>query len=333
MDFLGAAGSRLDRGSAKGHYESWFIRANRADAPEAFWIRYTMFVPRGSTAQDPGARGELWAIWFDGSTQRHVAVKSDFPLATCTFAPDRLDVGIDGARLDHRGLVGAASSRGHTIRWDLEAQGGGAPLLLLSERLYDLPFPKAKALVLAPNAALRGRVVVDGVEHTIDGWIGSVNHNWGSKHTDLYAWGQVAGFDDAPDAFLECATARLRVGPVLTPPLTTLALRLGGETISLNSLPQAIRASGTFEPGSWAFASATRDVSVHATFFAPLSGFVGLTYPNPPGGAKTCLNSKIAMCDLRLERAGRPPLRLRCRHRAAFEILTDDTGHGVPLHV
>ena len=44
-----------------GHYESWFLRANHPHKPQAFWIRYTLFVP----ADDRPALGELWAIWFD----------------------------------------------------------------------------------------------------------------------------------------------------------------------------------------------------------------------------------------------------------------------------
>ena len=33
-------------GSRKGHYESYFQRANHPTEPRAFWIRYTVFVPR-----------------------------------------------------------------------------------------------------------------------------------------------------------------------------------------------------------------------------------------------------------------------------------------------
>jgi hypothetical protein len=64
---------------------------------------------------------------------------------------------------------------------------------------------------------------------------------------------------------------------------------------------------------------------------APREAFVGLTYYNPPGGSHTCLNSKMAACEVTLERPNRPPLTLQTRHRAAFEILTDDPRHGVPL--
>ena len=64
-------------------------------------------------------------------------------------------------------------------------------------------------MVVAEAAKARFRelghrtIDVDGVSHAVDGWVGSQNHNWGRKHTDRYAWGQVAGFDDAPGSFLE----------------------------------------------------------------------------------------------------------------------------------
>jgi hypothetical protein len=59
--------------------------------------------------------------------------------------------------------------------------------------------------------------------------------------------------------------------------------------------------------------------------------FVGLRYANPPGGYKTCLNTKLASCKLRLRRRGKSTVRLRTATRAAFEILTDDARHGVAL--
>ncbi|MEE4251379.1 MAG: hypothetical protein V2I38_12370, partial [Alcanivoracaceae bacterium] len=61
--------------------------------------------------------------------------------------------------------------------------------------------------------------------------------------------------------------------------------------------------------------------------------FTALTYYNPPKGSKTCLNSKIARCEARLERPGEPVLVLTSAHGAAFEILTDRNDHGVPLSV
>ena len=168
-------------------------------------------------------------------------------------------------------------------------------------------------------------------------WVGSQNHNWGSRHTDHYAWGQVAGFDTHPDSFLEVGTARLKLGPLWTPFMTVLVLRHGGEEFALNGLRQSLRARAAFRYFEWDFATENEQVRVEGHISAPRDSFVGLRYGNPPGGSKYCLNSKLAACELRVTDkrtpAGRPAELLSTAHRAAFEILTDDRAHGVSLRV
>jgi hypothetical protein len=308
----------------RGHYESWFQRANDESGRRAFWIRYTIFSPRGRAE---GAVGELWAIAFDRQTRRIVAAKEVRPIAACSFAPDRLDVRIGEACLDDGALRGAAAGRGHAIAWDLRYAGGQEPLLLLPEPLYAAALPRAKALVGQPLARFTGRVSVDGEATLVADWVGSQNHNWGTRHTDSYAWGQVAGFDEEPDAFLECSTARLRVGPLWTPWLSPVVLRLRGETLAWNSLPRAIRARGHYEPYAWRIETRGGAGQLELRIWAEPSEFVALRYDDPPGGAKICLNSKIARCELTLSRGGQA-IRLRSS-RAAFEIVGDHAPPGV----
>lgn len=355
----GAAGaadwnaSRYRPGTAAGFYESYFQRANHPTRPLAFWIRYTIFSPRGRP-QD--AIGELWAVWFDGETGRHVVAKSEVPAGQVTLGRDGLDARIGTATLvdaDRHGnadlhgqLQGGAASRGHRIDWDLVFSGDAAPLFLFAPALYARPLPKAKSLVGRPMARYRGTVTVDGQAIAIDDWVGSQNHNWGSKHTDRYAWGQVAGFDNAPDSFLEVATGQIRIGPFWTPRLTPLVLRHGGEEFALRTIGRALRASGKFVGGSsglkplpqgteghfhWQFSSRAPGIEIEGRISAPREAFVGLRYYNPPGGEKWCLNSKLASCRLVLKRAGRADETLEARHRAAFEILTDDMSHGIEI--
>lgn len=327
---------RFDPASEEGHYESYFQRANHPSRPLGWWIRYTIFCPKGRPEQ---ATAELWAIWFDGERGTVAAAKQDVPFAggKCAFARDRLSVVIGDATLDDRSLRGAATGPEHAIAWELDYDSPDAPLLLLPAQFYnrDKKLPRAKALVGAPNAVFSGTVTVDGEVHQFKNWVGSQCHNWGSRHTDRYAWGQVAGFDGVPDSFLECATARLRFGPLWTPPLTLLVLRVDGEQFALNSLIDSVRARGEVSISgpefTWRLASRRGEVAVEARLWAPRTAFVGLLYKDPPGGAKTCLNSKIAGCELTLRRPGRAPLLLRSANRAAFEVLTDQAGHGVPV--
>ncbi len=311
-----------------GHYESWFQRANHPTRPLAFWIRYTIFSPK---ARPQEAVGELWAIYFDGENRRISAIKEVIPLADCSFSSDSLDHRVGNATLTSEKLKGNASGQGHTISWNLRYSSPDPYLLLLPKSLYTAPFPKAKSLVGSPLASYSGTLVVNGESISIDNWVGSQNHNWGSKHTDKYAWGQVAGFDEDPDAFLEIATARVKLGPIWTPWMTVMVLRIDGEEYRLNSIPQSIRAKGSYDFFCWQFRSSSKKISITGSIAAPIHSFVGLPYNNPPGGVKTCLNTKLASCDLTLRRPGQPPKSLHSEHRAAFEILSDTSDHNVPV--
>jgi hypothetical protein len=315
-----------------GHYESFFLRANHPNRPLAFWIRYTLFSPNRRPEE---ALGELWAVFFNGETHQHVAVKQEIPLQQCVFKTSGLYVRVGSACLEPGKLNGVAASGNHRIAWNLSFGGDAEPLFLLPLNFYDAAFPKAKSLVGLPMAIFNGSLSVDGTEIAMANWVGSQNHNWGVQHTDLYAWGQVAGFDNYPDSCLEVATARLKIGPLWTPAMTPIVLRHRGKEIVLNNLIQTLCARGLFRYFEWHFGSEMKDILLEGIITAPREAFVGLNYYNPPGGTKHCLNTKIASCELKVVhrwrgRADTPEI-LTTQHRAAFEILTDDRGHGVEI--
>lgn len=317
-------------GGRGGHYESWFLRANAPDSPRAFWIRYTLFIP-ADAGRAP--MGELWAIWFDGDQEQVTAVKEEYPLSDCQFDDRGMAVQLASAHLESHMLNGKAEHGGNRLSWSLHYEDGGAPILFLPENLYGRKLPRAKSVVSRPMARFSGQVSVNGEEHQIEGWCGSENHNWGSQHTDQYAWGQVAGFDNAPDAFLECITARVRIGPLPSPWLTIACLRLDGKDYFFNRIGEAIRARSQYRFFDWTFRTRSNGHTLNVHIQAPPQHFTGLTYFNPPGGSKTCLNSKIARCTAELVSPGVAPRTLTSAHGAAFEILTDRTDHGVPVAV
>lgn len=327
--FSQAANFTRYRGQPQGHYESFFVRANHPHRAQAFWIRYTIFSPKGR----PGdAIGELWAIFFDAEQNRHAVAKQEYRLADCDFDAASFRVRVGKATLLPNRLEGAIEGTQHSLAWDLKFEGASPPALLLPLAFYQGRLPAAKSVVSLPMARFSGTLTVDGKQIEIAEWVGSQNHNWGSRHTDLYAWGQVAGFDNQPDSFLEVATARLRLGPFWTPPITPMVLRHKQKEYAFTGLGQAIRATATFGYFLWEFASRNEDIEIAGTISAPQEAFVGLRYYNPPGGIKHCLNSKIASCTLRLtdRHAGTSEV-LETRNRAAFEILTDDEKHGMEM--
>lgn len=322
--------TRYRIGQRVGHYESFFQRANHPTRPIAFWIRYTIFSPENHPED---AIGELWAIYFDGEKASHVAVKKEVPLNRCRFENQAFSVKLNDASLEPGILEGYASLGGHNISWNIDYNGKQEPLFLLPHKFYKMRIPKAKLLVGLPMAIYNGVFIVDGEKIEIENWMGSQNHNWGMRHTDHHAWGQVAGFDTHPDSFLEVASARIKIGPFWSPVMTPIVLRHNGQEIALNTIGQSFRAKGSFCCFVWTFCSETKDVRLEGTISAPKESFVGLTYSNPPGGVKHCLNTKIAACELKLfpkrkNKLDKPEI-FFSQHGAAFEILTDDTDHGV----
>jgi hypothetical protein len=268
-------------------------------------------------------------VAFDGETGQHAVAKREFPIGECAFDRDGFAVRVGTATLGPAALTGAAGD----IGWELTYTGAEPPVLLLPERLYAGRVPKAKSLVPLPLARYAGRYRVGDREIEVDGWLGSQNHNWGSEHTHRYAFGQVAGFDGAPDTFLEVATAKARLaGPLVTPWLTTLVLRHAGEQHSFVGLRTAWRARASYGYFHWDFATGDDALRVSGRISADRDAFVGLRYGNPPGGYKYCLNTKIGTAELtvRDRRSGRTE-QLHAENRALFEILTDDTAHGVPI--
>jgi len=320
---------RYRPGDASGHYESFFVRANHPKRPLAFWVRYTLYVPKG---QPDKGQGELWAVYFNGVEGRFAVTKHACPLHRCSFAEDAFEVAIGDATINETRLHGAIAGAANRIAWDLTYQGDQPPLYLLPRSLYESRFPKAKSLVSLPMAVFNGSMTVDDAPVPIEDWVGSQNHNWGAKHTDHYAWGQVAGFDNAPDAFFEVATAKIKVGPIWPPPMTVLVFRQGDTEITINSIRQAIQASAVLDDFTWHFETSNPQVEIEGVSSARREAFVGLAYRNPPGGTKNCLNTKLAECELRIhdKTTGEETL-LITRDRAAFEILTDRSDHGVEM--
>jgi hypothetical protein len=318
--------TRYIPGQKTGHYESFFQRANHPNKRFAFWIRYTIFSPEG---RPEDGIAELWAVYFDGETGKHVALKSEFPLNKCSFSRNSFDVQISDSILREKECRGRIGNSKGTIEWNLSYDCNEEPLFDFPESMYYGSLPKAKVLVGYPLSLFNGFIRVNGIRIDIRDWMGSQNHNWGSKHTDNYAWGQVAGFPESPDTFLELATARLKIGPFWIPALTPIVLRHRGIEYKLNRLTKAFRRA-SFGYFHWDFHAESQEIRLKGRIAAKHDDFVCLRYYNPPGGFKYCLNSKIASCRLEIQAPGEQGKEaLVTDHGAAFEILTDADDHGL----
>lgn len=305
------------------YYESRFIRANAPDAAQAVWLRETLLLP---VAGEP--RAEVWVMVFDPSGHR--ALKRSFPIEAAEFGYKTWSARIATTSLDDDAAYGSLVD---AARWDIGISAGGQDhVRLLTDRAYRGRFPAAKSEVRHPLARFDGRLELEGHVVDIDGWTGSVNHNWGTRHTPAYAFGQVCGFDDAPDSTLEIVTARAALGPVLLPGATLLVFRHAGTEFAVRSLVGSLKTHGRYAPFTWTFGARVDEHMIQGEIIADPGDVIGLTYADTQGATKYCYNSGIARCRIQLAGMAFERSELVSRN-AMFEILTEDRLAEVPLLV
>lgn len=303
----------------KGHFEHYILRANHPEKPLGFWLCYSLLAPRNDASKN---KAEISALVFDGDCNQVVAAREAFLLSTCQFDSRRLNVRIGSATLQAGQLQGNVKTGSSHIRWQLNYVPGDEPVKRSAE---------ANVCVANPNSLFEGLISVNGETLHVSGWIGSEQHQWGKKLQDEVISAQVAGFDNAPDAFLDVATVFHRVGPFRSPGLTRLVCRVDGMTLEMNRFLPAALALSRYDFFDWRFETRNRYATVRGQIDAPREYFTGLTVMNPIGGSRVTLNSGIARCRLEVKVRGRPQRILATESRALFEILTNRHGHGVPI--
>ena len=297
------------------YYESRFIRANHPDRPQAVWLRETLLLTSAGAAS-----ADVWVMVFDPEGAGNRALKQPHPIEDAEFGTDPWTARIGDTTLDDSCARGSLSGP-RAATWTLRITGGGEPVKLLTERQYSARFPSAKTQVRSPLARFDGHVTIDDVRLDLDGWTGSVNHNWGRRHTPAYAFGQVCGFDGAPTSSLEIVTARARVGPVVLPAVTLLVFRHEHREFAARSVLAARRTKGDYRPFDWSFSAGFGDVALFGEISGTVGDVIGLNYTDTNGRTKYCYNSAVASCRVRL--SGRDSLELTATRRAMLEILSD----------
>jgi Tocopherol cyclase len=292
-----------------GHYESYYLRAADPASGRSAWIRHTVFKRPGGPAT-----GALWCTLFDANEPEPRAVKESLPDPR---AADWLALG--PSHFGPTGASGRAEALGRSAAWELGFGPASEPLRHLPHpKLYDAPVPRTKVESPLPDTKISGWVEANGERWELDEWPGMVGHNWGAEHAERWIWLHGVGFDGAPDAWLDLALGRVRMGPLTTPWIANGALHLDGERIRLGGLGRRARvdehpAGGTIE------VSGVR-IEVRA---APL---VAWLYADPSGGEHHSTNGSIAAVEL--TRGGRT---LRTDHGGAWELGTREAPPGVPV--
>jgi hypothetical protein len=311
--------------SGAGHYESFFAKLTHPAEPLGVWIRYTVHKRPGAPAQ-----GSLWFTLFDAGAP--VAGK-------VTLAPEELGSGPDhyihvgASRFGPRGLAGSLSAGGREFVWDLLIVSSADPYHHLPRGwMYRAPIPRTKVLSPHPGAVFSGAIEVDGCTTVIDGWPGTVGHNWGAQHAERWIWLHGTGFEGQPvRTWFDAALGRIKLGPLTTPWIANGRLVLDGVAYRLGGPERLLSTKVAEGEADCEFVLPGAGVTVRGWVGAEAKRFVGWIYADPDGGRHHTVNCSVAAMTLSVERPGGPPVELHSGHGAAYELGAREAPQDVPI--
>lgn len=297
-----------------GLYESHYLKANSADGQEAFWIKHNLLVPRAG-----GGIAEFWFIWFRRGEAPRVW-KREVPVDRLALGAAELALRGDNFQLDRRGCGGRIGN----ASWRLAFSGGLPPLFHFgSPALYRRSFPRKKLMTPAPNLCFDGEVTIGGRAIPVASWIGLRGHNWGSEHAYSYVYGSCNQWDDgARDRTVDGFTARVKLGRVLSPWLSSLVYWGEGGRLEHNRLRHWLNRGAVVEPLRWHLPYR----GVELVMEGRTEQYAGLRYRHPGGQESYCYNTKFARVSV-TTRAGR-----FTSSAGEHEVLFPEPLPTIPLH-
>lgn len=292
--------------SGRGHYESFYVRAHHPDRRLGLWLKFNLLEPTG---HPEGLEGELWGVWFDGERGRHVVAVQVLPREAVQVRRGDHALRLGDAALElrpdtlteHARVAGA----GHTLAWDVRLRQEAPPVVLFpSAWMYEGGFPRKKVLTPIPRGRLDGWIEVDGERHALDGWEGLHGHNWGNEHAFRYAYGNGL-FPDG--AYVDGFSTRLQMGPVITPWLSMLVVRLpDGREFRFNRPGRWLAGRPRTDVLRWELdLPGSRGTRARLAMSARTEDAVCLCYRYPDGRHGFCVNTKFGRGTLRVQEHGR----------------------------
>lgn len=309
---------------ARGHYESFYLKACHPAEPLGVWIRHTVHKHSGQEAQ-----GSVWFTLFDGSAGGVLASK-------VTVAGPKVDddayIVVGDSRFEPGRALGSARTEQLDASWELEFASSEEPFFHLPRGwMYRAPIPRTKLLSPYPDARFEGQVRAGDRSFDLRGWRGMVGHNWGAQHAERWIWMHGAGFDEDDGVWLDAAIGRIKLGPLTTPWIANAVLHLDGERHRLGGPGKARRTKVTERPTRCDFELPGSGITVAGRVESEAENFVAWVYADPDGPEHNTVNCSIADMTLTVSVEGRPARELRLRGGAAYELGMRETDHGIPL--
>lgn len=319
--------------ASSGHVESYFLKCNDPQQNMALWLKFTIYSPKGAPEKTVG---EVWGIFFDAKNPKNnVGIKETYPIETCVLGKNEVHVEMGKSFLKNGETKGEITGKdGAVIRWSIKFTTDKPPLHHFPiAKMYTAKIPKSKAKSPHPDSRFSGGFNVSGQSYIFKNIPGMQGHNWGSEHANTYAWAHCNAFENEDGAYFEGFSSKVKIGPIMTPFISSAFLFYKDELIKFNDFKSLFSKRISVEYNAWTFSIENAKFRITGNISAPKELFCGLHYYDPTGALSFCLNSKVSNAEIKLyEKSSAALLReFISKNTTALEVLTKDTAHGVRM--
>lgn len=301
--------TKISEISEEGLYEVWFTMVNDHERGEAYWIRYTLMVPKKIISipdgQDLnefidtlGGDGMLWLGYFNGKdSSKNFMIKKKYPLSAVQGSENVSDdkfrvIKIQDTEIYLDNLKGKFETQlGKKVSWDLIFTHLKEPYIGTPDAAKKLGLTNSLSKATHPNLRISGIITLNGDSKDIKDASGTQYHTYGDGYLVPWSWFNVHTFKEAPDGYMDFAH-KVDKGIIelfdgeksLTPwnvslPKKMKVMSLIKREKSLTNLPFEVEFKG---------------VSLKGEVSVPHDALVAVEYIGPQGNSFYCHNSELA---------------------------------------
>ena len=323
----------------KPFHDVWHLKLNDPIARRALWLRFS----RLCTTNGFKKTAENWAVYYHRGTHnqevKKVAVKQTLDLSAylphSEFEPaEAFEIG-ECFFSEHR-TQGIINSKGNSIEWDLTIlPGPRSTFSPVPEILKRTGLVKNSVTTLQEQLWVSGKTIVNG--ETIE-WkeaLGMAGYRSGSKSGFSWTWGHCNAFSneqgEPSDFIFEGLTARVKLGPVVSPPFSAFFFHYQGKPYFFNTVMGLFHLKSKSSLNEWQFEASRGDLAFRGHMKAEHKYFACLTYEDTNGSLLYCASSKLSDMRILVYRNGKLESTLVAQGTAAFEVTSRQKNPYVPI--
>ena len=306
-------------------FESNYLKANSPDGRRAFWFKHNILAP--ADRKHPAVL-ELWCVLFDRDAGPPRAVKQTVHMDQLIVAKTNLRIEGENILLtDRETRTTVRQEDGKKASWNITYESRADGLYMFPNNyLYTGPFPKKKILTHAPRCIFNGSLEFEGETIDVVDWVGIRSHNWGSEHAFSYAYGNCNLFGEDESALIDLASAKLKLGPIITPWMSVGVLRHGDQQYDFNAPHRWITRKAVIDFPRCEVKLVSKRGELRTKWHLDPQQTVCLRYLHPNGTVSYCYNSKFAHVEVQHGN------RVLTSDSALLEFLFNEPIPGIPIH-